>query len=422
MKTKKLILLGFIMMISSMVMAQITITVNSLPTMTETDATITEPSCGNSNGEISLPEIPGYIYEWDTDPVQTTATITGLAAGNYTCKVINEHNCFVDLDFNLSDSDGPTVTLAASDSEICDGESVTFAVTGVADNYEFFVAGVSVQNGPENTFTTDILVDGDVVVVVGTDENGCTGTSNEIIMTVNPLPVIVVEVEEGPTACGAADGEITLSGGETYSWSNGENTATITGLSAGTYTCIVANLSGCTETITITLSDPGAITPTLIASDTEICDGEEVIFTVTEVADSYNFLVNGASVQDGASNTYTTTTLVNNDVVSVIATVTGCTGASDEIIMTVNALPEAIFGADASICAGDEIDLVVTPSLGFGLFTITMQNGIGDLVDPTNDEVIDVSLGSSAIFSVRPTSTTTYHFIITDERGCSREY
>lgn len=411
------------MMISSMVMAQITITVNSLPTMTETDATITEPSCGNSNGEISLPEIDGYTYLWSNG--ETMATISGLAVGNYVCTVFNKHNCSIELEFNLSDSDGPTVGLAASDSEICDGEEVVFTASG-ADTYEFFVNGVSVQNGVNNIFTTFDLIDDDLVYVIGTVDE-CTGISDEIIMTVNPLPVIIVEVEEGPTACGAADGEITLSGGDTYSWSNGETTATITGLAAGTYTCTVANAHGCTETITVTLNDPGAPEVTLLATvdgtvTTEICAGEEVTFTVTEVADNYDFLVNGVSVQDGTSNTYTTTTLVNNDVVSVIATVTGCTGASNEITMVVHELPEATFGADASICAGDEIDLVVTPSLGFGLFTITMQNGIGDLVDPTNDEVIDVSLGSSAIFSVRPTSTTTYHFIITDERGCSREY
>ena len=59
-----------------------------------------------------------------------------------------------------------------------------------------------------------------------------------------------------------------------------------------------------------------------------ICAGTSVEFTATANnlgggTASFNFKVNGSSVQNGASNTYTTTTLANGDAVTVEITITG---------------------------------------------------------------------------------------------------
>lgn len=85
-----------------------------------------------------------------------------------------------------------------------------------------------------------------------------------------------------------------------------------------------------------------------IPSDT-ICLGTFVTFSVS-VSDAgvnsvnYDFRVNGASVQNGLSNTYTTATLINGDVVKCIITITDGTGvcsftntaSSNLITMVVN--------------------------------------------------------------------------------------
>ena len=78
--------------------------------------------------------------------------------------------------------------------------------------------------------------------------------------------------------------------------------------------------------VTLTSDDP----------DNSICAGTNVTFTATAGYTNYNFRINTISVQSGASNTYSTTTLNNGDVIDVIATSSvGCSKTSSSITMTV---------------------------------------------------------------------------------------
>lgn len=70
-------------------------------------ATKVNPTGGFNNGSATaLPSggTPPYTYIWNTVPSKTTATITGLGAGVYNCKVIDKNGCYVNT----------TVTLIAS--------------------------------------------------------------------------------------------------------------------------------------------------------------------------------------------------------------------------------------------------------------------------------------------------------------------
>ncbi|MCL3780373.1 HYR domain-containing protein [Prolixibacteraceae bacterium JC049] len=98
-----------------------------------------------------------------------------------------------------------------------------------------------------------------------------------------------------------------------------------------------SNTATCTMNITVANNLSAAI-----ASDsgTEICSGDQVIYTATPTNGAtpftYNFRVGGTSVQSGSGTTYTTTSLSNNNVVDVIITDTnGCTATSSSLTMTV---------------------------------------------------------------------------------------
>src|SRR6266571_581940 len=77
---------------------------------TTAGVTITEPAAlsanisaqtnvdchGNSTGSAAVSVAGGttaYSYSWNTTPVQTTATATGLAAGDYTVTITDAHGC-----------------------------------------------------------------------------------------------------------------------------------------------------------------------------------------------------------------------------------------------------------------------------------------------------------------------------------------
>lgn len=100
--------------------------------------------------------------------------------------------------------------------------------------------------------------------------NGCTA----------PTPMVLSEthINAGCTCNGSAT--VTASGGfsgcgnlYTYSWApSGGNAATASALCAGTYTCTVTDIVGCTATITVNITSPATLTA--IASQTNIlCNG-----------------------------------------------------------------------------------------------------------------------------------------------------
>jgi len=96
-----------------------------------------------------------------------------------------------------------------------------------------------------------------------------------------------------------------------------------------------------------------SICPTAILTssdaDNSFCAGTSVTFTAGG-GTNYNFRVNGTSVQNGGSTTYTTTTLTNGTIVNVIVTSTdGCIALSAGITNTVFTNPIAIAGPDQQL-------------------------------------------------------------------------
>jgi len=92
----------------------------------------------------------------------------------------------------------PTVSITASATTICAGQSVTFVATptnaGPSPSYQWYINSVPV--GPNaNVFTTSGLNNGDVVTCVVTSTAGCSdqtlSRSNAIVMTVNPIPSVL---------------------------------------------------------------------------------------------------------------------------------------------------------------------------------------------------------------------------------------
>ena len=115
------------------------------------------------------------------------------------------------------------------------------------------------SNGQTNAIATGLTA-GDYTVTV-TDANGCTATANATCYTAckscNSYPDVVTNVSCNGGNNGAAT--TSASGGfipYTYSWSNGETTAIITGLTAGSYTVNVTDNHGCTASAMVTITQP----------------------------------------------------------------------------------------------------------------------------------------------------------------------
>src|SRR5690606_30007739 len=123
---------------------------------------------------------------------------------------------------------------------------------------------------------------------------------------------------------------------------------------------------------------PSAVVPQvgIVTSDNNVCQGTSITFTATPINGGsnpvYTFKVNGATVQSGSSNEFTTSSLVDSDTVHVemtssIACANPTTAKSSAIKMLLpSSLPAgvSIVASSMSICLGDNVTFTATPSNG----------------------------------------------------------
>ncbi len=81
--------------------------------------------------------------------------------------------------------------------EICEGDSVAFEVPAGLTDYSFFVNGTSIQSGPDSTFITTAISDGNDVFALITDSIGCQGYTDTLIWSVIPKPLTPQIVDLG---------------------------------------------------------------------------------------------------------------------------------------------------------------------------------------------------------------------------------
>ncbi|MBN1158028.1 MAG: hypothetical protein JXA61_01495 [Bacteroidales bacterium] len=224
----------------------------------------TEDACTGDDLFVMFTSTAGpYEFTYSVDggpdqPVSTSSnpyTIIASVAGRYrltgfTGGVVDTNSVMV--------YESPTASLSGSDADnaICSGESVTFTAGGGV-NFNFYVNGISVQNGSSSTYITTSLTDGDIVCVVVTNASGCSDYSEDIIMTVHTRPVPVIDgnvivctggIETYTTEMGRADYSWNIIGGTiSAGGTSADNSITVTWETIGLQTVSVnyTNASGC---------------------------------------------------------------------------------------------------------------------------------------------------------------------------------
>jgi gliding motility-associated-like protein len=224
-----------------------------------------------------------YTYSWNTLPVQTTATATGLIAGTYTVTVTDANLCTATANITVTQPAAALgITGIVTNVTINGGSdgAVNVTVTGGTTPYIYSWSTID-GNGlvPANEDQTGLKA-GTYNVFV-TDSKGCTTSGNYTVT--QPVSISLSGIVTNLTCNGSKNGAIslTITGGTTpytYAWStlNGSgmsvNTKDQTGLSAGTYSVIVTDKNGLTTSGIFTLSEPAAIILTVTKTDA-LCKG-----------------------------------------------------------------------------------------------------------------------------------------------------
>jgi len=359
------------------------------------------------NGSASLTANGGSSYLWSTG--ETTDTIQTTTNGNYTVTVTNSGGCTATASGSVSIPAQPQVqvsgpaalcsgnmaTLQASSgfasylwsngatgSSIMVSQSGSYSVTATdaagctatdAISTSFFPLPVADINGP-TSFCTGSSVDlsivgnyasiawgtgantptitasqpGDYTVTV-TDAQGCTATDSQTLAVSTSLSPAIVQT------VAACNGTAMLDAGtgfNSYAWSNGATTPSISVSQSGTYSVTVSDAAagGCMGAASTNVALP--VPPVAgITGPTAACAGVSVNLTVGSGFNSYSWNTGGATASIAVSQP-------GNYAVTV-TDAAGCTATASQQF-DVLAPPSLSLSGPAAICTGSTANLVVS--------------------------------------------------------------
>lgn len=292
---------------------------------------------------------PGYTYLWSVNN-QTTATITGLAPGNYTVTTTDANNCTAVQTVTVNSFN---CALSASISSVnisCNGAAngtATVNLTGQVDPV------VYIWSNGDSTQSVSGLAPGTYTVSI-TDANNCPAS---LSVNITQPPVLAANATATPeTATGANDGTATAqpTGGTppySYLWSNGATTATITGLTPGSYSVTVMDGNNCSSSQTVIVNAFNCSLTANISAVNVVCANEttgQATVTLEGGELPFDYLW---------TNGETTATISNLGIGTygvVITDANGCiTTDSVKIIATDNIPPTISCPGSISFCGAD---------------------------------------------------------------------
>jgi len=268
-----------------------TITITDAPTINLSLTTPNTTICNGTSATLTASGAPNYTWF----NASTSNSVNVNTSGNY--YVIGFNNCYRDSQsVFINVIQQPTVSISSSTSslEICAAETITLTANG-SGNYLWNTTDTS----------TSILITSAGTYSVSSS-NTCFAVSSTITIVNGIFPVASIVGDS--ILCNNEIISLTASGGDSYVWSNGNNSS-ISSFSSGGQVYVLAT-NGCgTDTAFFTISNyslSASFTSDYIyGSDVPI----DVIFTNTSTnATTYNWnFGNGnSSIIENPTNTYTT--------------------------------------------------------------------------------------------------------------------
>jgi gliding motility-associated-like protein len=320
-------------------------------------------SCQGTDGTITLSGLlPSTAYQLSynnsafsniTTTAQGTYVITGLTAGSYSNFIVNLASCPTCSGINnatqtLVDPNPPTVS-AGNDLVVCEGGTVTLT----ASNPD--AANITWSGGVVNNVVFPAPTVGVTTYTVTANLNNCIST-DQVTVTVNPLPQI--NLVSNQSICNGGAVTLTAQGitGTTFSWTsnvtnNVQNGVAFSPTQTGDYT-VTASLNGCTSSETIVVTVHANPVVDFISNATIACAPSSITFTnTTDLAGSNcqwtignNTTLNGCN---SVSHTFTAGGCY--DVSLQVTTANGCVGSTSyEDMVCLESPPTAAFSMSNS--------------------------------------------------------------------------
>lgn len=357
-----------------------------------------------------------YTYNWyatsnPTVSIHSTEDLSNVSPGSYRLEVKDANNCIFSKNFNVLAAS--QLTFTTSKVNIVDPGTNTGSIivnpNGGTGSYEFSTNGTNWQS--DATFSN--LAAGNYTVYVK-DSNNCIVGPQSVTITEPPAFTISITALTSINCFGANNGslKVTATGGTpystgspyTFSWSDDKGNSytgdTITNLTAGSYTVVVADSNGVTRTITnYTLNQPNKLTGSAIKADVSCNGGNDGIITFSASGGTapYSYYVNGV--------------VYTSNVISNLASGNYTCEIRDSKNCSVS-LPGVVINAPLPITVNATIYPVTNASTTDGFITLNVSGGT-----PPYTYVWSPNVGNTN----NPVNlgTGTYGVTITDSKGCT---
>lgn len=233
----------------------------------------TAVSChGGADGTLAISLKGGtrpYQLSWSHG--QTDSSLSALSAGWYSVTLTDSMGCSLTDSFEVTEPGAFSITVDSVAAASC-GQANGFgaiSVTGGTAPYTYLWSGGSTAD------TAHSLSSGANLVMV-TDSVGC---SDSIVLNIPNAGNLSLSLDSlvNVNCFGSASGylAVSASGGiapYSYSWSNGDTTASINGIAGGSYTVTLTDNSGCVVSSTYQITEPNSLSISLKHLTNAGCD------------------------------------------------------------------------------------------------------------------------------------------------------
>jgi gliding motility-associated-like protein len=379
---------------------------------------------GNSTGAVTVSAAGGtspYEYKIGTGAYASTATFSSLAAGSYTITAKDANGCTQTLSVTITE---PSAALSIATPSItnvgCKGAStgaVSLTVSGGTTSYSYAWTGPSSYSATTKDISS--LAAGTYGVTV-TDANGCSASNSSVYVTEPSAVLSVSNSAQTNVLCyGNSTGAVTVSaagGTSPYEYKIGTgayaSTATFSSLAAGSYTITAKDANGCTQTLSVTITQPtAAISVTAVASNNVSCNGGNdgtITITATGGTTKKYSIDNGVNFQSSnvfsglAAGNYTVVVSDNNSCSATLAS-----GVSASVTLTQpNAISVTAVASTNISCNGGNDGTITITATGGTTKKYSIDNG-------TNFQSSNVFSGLAA---------GSYTIVVSDNNSCAGSF